>query len=610
MGIYKFDRADAERFFSERNLKIARQSSRDELTAVWCPYCNGDGKDKATFSINLKTGQFKCLRAKCGASGNMLTLHKDFGFDLGTDVREYERPTYEWKRFKKPEEKVESSDPAIRYLTGRGISEEVVKRYEITTKKDADNILMFLFFNEKGEVEFIKYRKTDFNPEKDKNKEWCEPNCRAILFGMKQCVSFDRLIITEGQIDSLSVATAGFDNAVSVPTGKNGMTWVPHCWDWVKRFNEIVVFGDYERGEMTLLPDIKNRFNCRILAVQPEDYLGCKDANELLQKHGVEAIRNAINNAKPEMLDQVKELSEISYSCKPAERVPTGIRKVDKLLNGGLPFGYLNILTGKRGEGKSTEGSMILKSALENGYNSFIYSGEMPTGEVKRWLDFQIAGAKRVIGDQIGDNMNYRLSEANIEKIRKWYKDKAYIYDTSVISESSKSFLEVVETYITQFGCRVVLIDNLMTAIDLADSNGTKFEKQEVVCKRLAQMARQYNAMILLIAHKKKTDPKFASDENDDVLGSSEITNLAGVIMSYERNKDVNNEEGWKRKLKVTKNRLTGKVNFDGFKMDFNPASKRIFEMGESEEDYESSCFTSKDDQMEFTFADDMEIPF
>lgn len=608
MGIYKFDRTDAERFFREQNLKIARQSNRDELTAVWCPYCNGGGKDKATFSINLKTGQFKCMRASCGARGNMLTLHRDFGFDLGNDVREYERSVYEWRRFNTPKENVVSSDPAVQYLTGRGISEEVVRRYEITTKKDDDNTLIFLFYNEKGEVEFIKYRKINYNPEKDKNKEWSEPGCRAILFGMKQCVDFQRIIITEGQIDSLSVATAGFNNAVSVPNGKNGMTWVPHCWDWIKQFKEIVVFGDYERGEMTLLPDIKNRFDCKVLAVQPEDYRGCKDANELLQKYGADAIRDAIKNARPEMLDQVKELSEISYSSNPSEKMPTGIRNVDKLLDGGLAFGYMHILTGKRGEGKSTEGSMILKSALEHGYNCFIYSGEMPTGEVKKWLDFQIAGAKRVIGEQIGDSTNYRLSEANIERMRKWYKERAYIYDTSYISESPKSFLEVVDTYITQFGCQVVLIDNLMTAIDLADSNGNKFEKQEMVCKRLAQMAKQYNALILLVAHKKKTDPKYASDENDDVLGSSEITNLAGVIMSYERNKDVNDEG--KRKLKVTKNRLTGKVNFDGFKMDFNPASKRIFEVGESDDDYESSCFAEKDEQLEFTLANDMEIPF
>lgn len=599
MSIYKFDPDDAKRFAREQGIKTGTKG--DELIFRTCPYCHST-KDKNTFAINLKTGMFKCMRASCGARGNMLTLHKDFGFDLGNDVREYERNAYSWRRFKTPEERIESTEPAIRYLAGRGISEEVIRRYEITTKKGTDNILVFPFYNEAGELEFIKYRKTDFDPEKDKNKEWCETNCRAILFGMKQCVDFQRLIITEGQIDSLSVATAGFNNAVSVPTGKNGMTWVPHCWDWLKHFQEIVVFGDYERGSMTLLPDIRSRFDCRILAVQPADYRGCKDANELLQKYGADAIRDAIKNAKPEMLDQVKELSEISYSNdQTEEQLPTGVKDLDNLLEGGLAFGYLDILTGKRGEGKSTEGSMIVKSALEHGYNCFIYSGEMKTGDVKKWLDFQIAGSKRIIGEQCGNYTKYKLSAQNIEQIKKWYKDRAFIYDTSVVTESKKDLLDVVELYIGQFGCRVVLIDNLMTAIDLSGVSGEKFERQEMICKRLARMAQKYNALILLIAHKKKTDPKFDTDENDDVLGSSEITNLAGVIMSYERDKKLEDNQ---RRLKVTKNRLTGRVNFTGYVMNFNPASKRIYGANE-EENYDSACFAE-----DFTLADDMEIPF
>lgn len=604
MGIYNFDPEDAMRFAREQGIRTSRKG--DELIFLDCPYCHS-AKDKKTFAINLKTGMFKCLRASCGASGNMLTLHRDFGFDLGNNVREYERSPYSWRRFKTPEERIESSNPAVAYLTGRGISEEVVRRYEITTKKGTDNILVFPFFNENGSLEFIKYRKTDFDPEKDKNKEWCEADCRAILFGMKQCVDFQRLIITEGQIDSMSVATAGFNNAVSVPTGKNGMTWVPHCWNWLKNFQEIVVFGDYERGAMTLLPDIRSRFECRILSVQPEDYRGCKDANELLQKYGADAIRNAIKNAKPEMLDQVKVLSEISYSSeKTEEQLPTGVKAIDDLLEGGLAFGYLDILTGKRGEGKSTEGSMILKSALEHGYNCFIYSGEMKTGDVKKWLDFQIAGSRRIIGEQIGDYTKYKLSDQNIERIRMWYKDRAYIYDTSVVTEMKMDLLDVVETYIKEFGCRVVLIDNLMTAIDLTSFSGDKFEKQELICKRLARMAQKFNALILLVAHKKKTDPKFANDENDDVLGSSEITNLAGVIMSYERDKNLDDSQ---RRLKITKNRLTGRVNFNGFVMEFNQASKRVYGFGQRE-DYDSPCFLEKVDPDGFQPADDLEIPF
>ena len=399
---------------------------------------------------------------------------------------------------------------------------------------------------------------------------------KSILFGIKQCVDFQRLIITEGQIDSLSVATAGFNNCCSVPTGKNGMRWVPHNWDWLKEFNEILVFGDYEHDHMTLLPDITSRFlntKTKVLAVRPEDYRGCKDANELLLKHGADAIRDAIRNAQPQMLEQVIRLSEVAYQDEETnEKLPTGIRSIDKTLTGGLPFGYMNILTGKRGEGKSTEGSMLIKQALENGYNCFIYSGEMKKGDVRRWLDFQIAGADRIITENKGDYDIYKLSPQNIETIGNWYKDSAYIYDTSVVVESQKNLFDVVETYIKQFGCRFVLIDNLMTAIDLVDISGEKFERQELVCKRFARMAQKYNALILLIAHKKKLT---GYDENDDVLGSSEITNLAGIIMSYGRDKDIADDE---RIIRVTKNRLTGKCDFDGVVCGYDDASKRIFD--------------------------------
>ena len=75
-------------------------------------------------------------------------------------------------------------------------------------------------------MQFVKYRKTDFDKARDKNKEWCEAGTRPILFGMKQCVDFETLVITEGQIDSLSVSEAGVKNAVSVPTGPEDL---PGC---------------------------------------------------------------------------------------------------------------------------------------------------------------------------------------------------------------------------------------------------------------------------------------------------------------------------------------------------------------------------------------------
>ena len=96
--------------------------------------------------------------------------------------------------------------------------------------------------------------------------------------------------------------------------------------------------------------------------------------------------------------------------------------------------------------------------------------------------------------------------------------------------------------------------------------------------------------MALLIAHKKKGT---GMDENDDVLGSSEITNLAGVIMSYGRDTDIEDSE---RLLKVTKNRLTGRCLFDGVICGYDDASKRIFAANDPGAAARSSkCFAEED---------------
>ena len=113
-----------------------------------CPYCRSE-KDKYSFSISLKTGQFKCLRASCNAHGNMITLHKDFGFSLGQDADSYYDGLVHFRNIHR-KERAETKPAAIAYMEGRGISEAVTRRYGITTQKEHDNILVFPFEDADG----------------------------------------------------------------------------------------------------------------------------------------------------------------------------------------------------------------------------------------------------------------------------------------------------------------------------------------------------------------------------------------------------------------------------------------------------------------------------
>lgn len=584
MKMYEFKEQDA--FDFARHVGIEARPHGGELFFKTCPYCRPRPTkgNVRTFSINLTTGQFKCFRASCGVSGNMVTLSRDFDFSLGNETDEYYRPRKQYRRLKTPEKPIVPKDTAVSYLESRGISASVAQRYEITTQNQRDNILVFPFYDDRGKMQFVKYRKTDFDPERDKNKEWCEKDCKPILFGMKQCNDkFDRLIVTEGQLDSLSVSAAGIENAVSVPTGAKGFTWVPYCFNWVSKFKEIVIFGDFEKGRMTLLEDFQKRFPNRIRHVREQDYRGCKDANELLQKHGAEAVRNAVENAVMIPVKRVIPLADVeSVNIYQLPKLKTGISELDRTLYGGLPFGTVCIIAGKRGDGKSTLASQIMGNAVEQGYATFAYSGELPNYLYKSWFDFQIAGRNHITENQTDyGTVNRFITNRNQELINEWYREKAYIYDSRIIeSDEQEDLLKSVTQAIMQYGIKVVLIDNLMTAMYIDEKQGTdKYDQQGIFVRELTKIAIRYDTLILLVAHRRKN--AFTQDANDEISGSGDITNLAGITLSYDRGSKSEIEKGIlnedQRKLILAKNRLFGRTNLKGIVLNYDEKSKRIY---------------------------------
>ena len=424
--MYEFKKSDV--FDFSYFIGAETKEKGDELFFKYCPQCHGGGDDKYTFSVNLKNGAFNCFRSSCGYHGHFVELARDFGFRLEDDSH---------KKYRKlPQKKIETKPKAIEYLESRGISAEVAQRYNITTRKDNDKILVFPFYDDQGVLQFVKYRKTDYDKSRDKNKEWCEAETMPILFGMNHCEDFTRLVITEGQIDSLSLATAGIKNAVSVPTGAVGFTWLANCWDWINKFDEIVVFGDCEKGKITLIETLEKRLQKKVKCVRMEDYLCEKDANDILRKYGKDALVKAVENAELREVKFVNRLASVeAVNLRDLPKIKTGIAPLDRIC-GGLLRGHVVLLSGKRGEGKSTFMSQLVADAIEQDNAVFIYSGELPNYHFKNWLDLQIAGSNHIetVRNEFGDE-EYFLTEHTVETINKWYYDKAYIFDNSAVSD-------------------------------------------------------------------------------------------------------------------------------------------------------------------------------
>ena len=572
--MYEFKPDDAERFARHVGIQVRRRGH--ELDFRKCPYCNLTTDDKNTFAIDLNTGMFKCLRDSCGAKGNMITLSKDFDFPIDYGNNDY----YEKKKTyrKLPNVKPETKPQAIRYLLSRGISMKVAQKYNITVQDKYDNVLVFPFYDDNEELQFIKYRKTDFDKTKDKNKEWCEASCKPILFGMNHCDFENKtLIITEGQIDSLSLVEAEIPNAVSVPTGAKGFTWIPHCWNFLKKFETLIVFGDHEKGHITLLDELAQRFEGIVKHIRPEDYLGCKDANEILQKHGKEALVKAVEQAVVVEHPQIKVLADIKrVDLGKLEKFSTGLSSLDSMI-GGFFFGQLILLTGERGEGKSTIASQFGTYAIKAGYSCFFYSGELVNWYFKAWFDAQVAGLTHM-NKKVSDLgfVTYSVDASVENDMEKWYQDKAFIFDSGNLAERKTPLLDVIKTAIRQYGCRFIVVDNLMSAM-VDDVSSDQYQQQTVFVNSLAKIAKQFNVVVLLIAHPRKKQVE--GFDNDDVAGSSNITNLVDVVMRFARpkGKDVPPDTE-QRMLTVLKNRLTGKTNRQGIELFYQQGSRRISE--------------------------------
>jgi twinkle protein len=162
-----------------------------------------------------------------------------------------------------------------------------------------------------------------------------------------------------------------------------------------------------------------------------------------------------------------------------------------------------------------------------------------------------------------------------------------------------------MEEAIIQKNCEVILLDNLMTAMEEgAPTDEALYRKQSDFVGKMAKMARRMNVIIILIAHPRKT--MTTRLDNDDVSGSADITNKASLVLTYSRViHDKEEPDPTERKLSVLKNRLTGKLG--DVHVYFSEDSKRIVGPDKNFR----KCYMMPDFGADVEISDEeMEIPF
>lgn len=518
----------------DRRLQPYRISGAEARTRT-CPFCGGgDSNDLYTFCVSLETGAYKCFRGSCGVSGDFKRLAERMGERVDASPRSALKAS---SQYIPPTSKCYAlTDDIISYFDRRGISEATLNAYGVSA--DEKGNILFPFTMD-GELVFVKHRK--LKRLKNDPKEWPDRDTRPILFGMELCNPSLPLVVTEGQIDALSLYEAGIPNAVSVPQGCENLKWIEECWDWLEQFSEIILFGDNDIPGRRMIAQVVKRLGearCRIVEEYPAGMDGneLKDANEILCELGSLALLDCVEDAKDIPIRGLINLAKVvPVDPTTIPRIKTNIPALDAAI-GGLREGAVTVVTGKAGDGKSIITGQILLNAIEQGYPVCAYSGELTGEEFQNWINLQAAGSDYITlkQDPVKRKMVPTVPKDVERAIMDWYDGKFFLYNNEEVFENNQSE-SIVNLFIAahrKYGCRLFLVDNLLTSVSDSEEETRAQGRFVNVLKRFA---KKYSVHVIIVAHARKLAPGKTSIGQDDISGNSAVVKLSHSAFVMQR---------------------------------------------------------------------------
>ena len=210
--------------------------------------------------------------------------------------------------------------------------------------------------------------------------------------------------------------------------------------------------------------------------------------------------------------------TDILNMPRPPERfVKTGIRDIDMKMR-GLKTGYLTVVSGLRGAGKSSLLSKICLDCVEFGNKATVFSGELSAQNFMRWMNLQASGKSHAEATQFEGY--YNVSKENQKKIAEWLGKSFFLYNNKY-GNDFRAVKEQIERQIESNKPDLLILDNLM-AFDIKSLSESKFEAQTAFTWTLHEMAQKYDIHIVFVAHPRKA---MGFLRLDDISGTADIGN-------------------------------------------------------------------------------------
>ncbi|WP_375647296.1 toprim domain-containing protein [Bartonella sp. CR84HXZ] len=335
------------------------------------------------------------------------------------------------------------------------------------------------------------------------------------------------IVITEGEIDALSLAAYGYP-AVSVPFGGGSggkHNWIENEFDHLESFETIFLATDMDQpGEEAALEIASRLGRHRCYRVR----LPLKDANDCLtagiDKATIKAAFSSAQSFAPEGLRRASDYKDqVIGLFWPEPEKHLGYTVPYPKLKDKLHFrpAELTLWSGASGAGKSQLLSDCIPHWIAQKSRLCLASLEMKGEQSLRRLTKQTGGLEKP-------------TKETIERILHFLDDGLILYE-HVGKSSVDTLLDVFDYCRARYGCDQFIIDSLMRLGIASDD----YARQEQAVYKMVDWAVLNSVHIHLVAHARKGGLDKDIPSTEDIKGASEIGANAFNIITIWRNRSL-----------------------------------------------------------------------
>lgn len=456
-------------------------------------------------------------------------------------------------------------------LTARGISKETCQKAGYWIAK-VDGVMYQVadYRDQNGNIVSQKVR------DKDKNFKTTGSHKSDALFGKHLWNGGKKIVVTEGEIDMLTVMELQDCKYPVVSLGHGASAAKKTCaanYEYFDQFEQIILMFDMDEAGRKAVEEAAQVLPAGKVRVA---VLPCKDANEChLNGHDRE-IMEQVWNAGPWIPDGV--VSALSLRERIREHLSSE-ESVGLLFSGcsgindktlGARGGEVIMVTSGSGMGKST---FVRQQALQWGTAMGKKVGLAMLEESVEETAEDLIGLHNRVRLRQSDSLKREIIENG--KFDQWFdelfgNDTFHLYDSFAEAETDRLLAKLAYMR-SGLGCDVIILDHISIVVS---ASGESDERKMIdnLMTKLKGFAKSTGVVLVVICHLKNPDKGKAHEEGrpvsiTDLRGSGALRQLSDTIIALERN-----QQGDMPNLvlvRILKCRFTGDTGIAGY-MEYN----------------------------------------